>query len=48
MLASKGLQNQEIAAFLNISVNSVRSHLRNIFNKLAISNRKQLGDYIIK
>ena len=48
MLASKGLSNQEIAAFLCISVNSVRSHLRNIFNKLAIANRKQLSEYIIK
>lgn len=48
MFASRGLQNQEIAEFLNISVNSVRSHLRNIFNKLAITNRKQLNDFVIK
>lgn len=48
MLASRGLSNQEIAEFLNVSVNSVRSHLRNIFNKLSITNRKELGDYIIK
>ena len=48
MLASKGLTNQEIAEFLCISVNSVRSHLRNIFNKLCIDNRKQLSEFIIK
>ena len=48
MLAARGLSNQEIAEFLCVSVNSVRSHLRNIFNKLSIINRKQLNDYIIK
>lgn len=48
MLATKGLTNQEIAEFLCISVNSVRSHLRNIFNKLCIDNRKQLSEFIIK
>ena len=48
MLASRGLSNAEIGDFLSISVNSVRSHLRNIFNKLGIANRKELKDYIIK
>ena len=48
MLASKGLSNTEIGEFLSISVNSVRSHLRNIFNKLAITNRKELSDFVIK
>ena len=48
MLASRGLSNQEIAEFLGISVNSVRSHLRNIFNKLTISTRKELNSFIIK
>ena len=48
MLASKGLSNTEIGEFLCISVNSVRSHLRNIFNKLEISNRKELNQYVIK
>ena len=48
MLASRGLSNAEIGDFLRISVNSVRSHLRNIFNKLGVSNRKELRQYIIK
>ena len=48
MLASKGLSNTEIGDFLSISVNSVRSHLRNIFSKLGITNRKELGGYVIK
>ena len=48
MLASRGLSNTEIGDFLSISVNSVRSHLRNIFGKLGITNRKELGEYVIK
>lgn len=48
MLASRGLSNSEIGEFLNISVNSVRAHLRNIFDKLDISARKELNEYIIK
>lgn len=48
MLASKGLSNTEIGEFLSISVNSVRSHLRNIFNKLEITNRKELSEFVIK
>ncbi len=46
-LAANGLLNTEIADFLGISVNSVRSHLRNVFNKLNIKSRKELGNYVI-
>ncbi len=46
-LAASGLSNQEISDFLGITLNSVRAHLRNIFNKLAISSRKELRDYVI-
>ena len=46
-LAATGLSNQEIADFLGITLNSVRAHLRNIFNKLAINSRKELHDYVI-
>ena len=46
-LASKGCANSEIAALLGITVNSVRAHLRNIFNKLGIDSRKDLGKYVI-
>lgn len=48
MLASRGLSNTEIGDFVNISVNSVRAHLRNIFEKLEITNRKDLIKFIIK
>ncbi len=47
MLASRSMTNTEIADFLGISVNSVRAHLRNIFNKLGIDSRKQLSKYVI-
>lgn len=47
-LAAFGMRNAEIADFLRISVNSVRSHLRNIFNKLNIKNRKELIGYVIR
>ena len=46
-LASKQLSNTEIAERLGISVNSVRSHMRNIFNKLGIEKRKELEEYVI-
>ncbi|MBQ6862955.1 MAG: hypothetical protein IJO14_01830 [Clostridia bacterium] len=47
MLAARNTSNDDIADILSISVNSVRSHLRNIFNKLNINSRKQLLDYVI-
>ncbi len=46
-LASKGNSNSEIADLLGITVNSVRAHLRNIFNKLGIDSRKQLNKYVL-
>lgn len=47
-LASRSMTNTEIADFLGISVNSVRAHLRNIFNKLSVDSRKQLAGYVIQ
>ncbi len=47
MLASRGASNNDIAEMLNISVHSVRSHLRNIFNKVNIDSRKQLREYVL-
>ncbi|MBQ7637751.1 MAG: helix-turn-helix transcriptional regulator [Clostridia bacterium] len=45
-LASQDLSNNEISDLLGISVNSVRAHLRNIFNKLGVSSRKELDTYV--
>ena len=47
MLAARGAANGDIAEMLNISVHSVRTHLRNIFNKLNVYSRKQLSKYVI-
>jgi DNA-binding NarL/FixJ family response regulator len=40
-LVSQGLKNREIAAQLFISENTVRTHLRNILDKLHVQNRIQ-------
>lgn len=40
-LVSQGLKNREIAAQLFISENTVRTHLRNILDKLHVQNRVQ-------
>jgi LuxR family maltose regulon positive regulatory protein len=38
---SKGLSNKDLADRLSVSINTVKWHLRNIFEKLRISNRVQ-------
>ncbi|MET0865364.1 MAG: AAA family ATPase [Nakamurella sp.] len=43
-LAAAGRSNREIAAELVVSVKTVEYHLRNAFNKLGITSRRQLGD----
>jgi DNA-binding CsgD family transcriptional regulator len=40
---SRGLRNKEIAARLNISTKTVKSHLNNIFRKLQLDNRVALA-----
>ncbi|MEO6036396.1 MAG: helix-turn-helix transcriptional regulator [Verrucomicrobiota bacterium] len=42
-LAASGHHNVDIAARLSVSVNTVRSHLRNAFAKLGISSRSSLA-----
>ncbi len=40
-LISKGLSNQEIADKLFVSINTVKTHSSNLFQKLAVSRRTQ-------
>ena len=39
--ASKGATDKEIAAALNISLNTVKTHIRNILSKLHVSTRRE-------
>jgi len=41
ILIADGLPNKEIAAGLNISPGTVRSHVQSIFAKLGVSNRTE-------
>jgi DNA-binding CsgD family transcriptional regulator len=41
-LAADGLRNDEIASHLGISINTVRAHLRAVFDKLSINHRGEL------
>ncbi len=42
------LNNTEIAEKIFVSVNTVKYHLKNIYQKLGVSNRKQALEYVIK
>ncbi len=45
-LAAEGLRNKEIAARLFISEETVKSHIRSIFNKTSIDRRSKLVDLL--
>ncbi len=44
-LVSDGLTNKEIAQKLNLSTYTVKSHVHNILEKLALHNRVQIAKY---
>lgn len=41
-LACLGYANAEIAKQLGVSIDTIKSHIRNIFSKFSINNRKEL------
>ncbi|MEI7844506.1 MAG: response regulator transcription factor [Chloroflexota bacterium] len=47
-LVASGASNQEIALKLSISVNTVKSHIKNILEKLQLENRTQAATYAMK
>jgi two-component system NarL family response regulator len=44
-LVAKGISNPHIASRLQISVNTVKAHIKSIFEKLNLENRTQLAAY---
>ncbi|MBZ5566870.1 MAG: LuxR C-terminal-related transcriptional regulator [Acidobacteriia bacterium] len=42
LLVAKGWTNGQVAAYLNLSEQTVKNHLRNIYKKLRVRNRVQL------
>jgi DNA-binding NarL/FixJ family response regulator len=46
-LVASGASNQEIAGKLSISINTVKSHLKNILEKLQLENRTQAATYAL-
>lgn len=47
MLTARGWTQQEIAEHMNISVNTVKSHLAQVKKKLNVKNRKDLKKYML-
>jgi DNA-binding CsgD family transcriptional regulator len=43
-LAASGARNREVAAELVVSVKTVEFHLRNVYQKLGVTSRKELAD----
>ncbi|MBI4404986.1 MAG: response regulator transcription factor [Deltaproteobacteria bacterium] len=47
-LASQGLTNEDIAQKLELTSETVKSHLKNIFKKLGVSNRTALSNRLVQ
>lgn len=47
-LASRGLKNSEIAAELFLSEKTIKTHLRNIYNKLNLTSKAELRLFAVK
>ena len=47
-LVTRGLTNQEIADELNVSLKTVKAHVSNVLQKLALENRVQAALYALR
>ena len=47
-LVSQGMPNREIAAALNLSEHTVKSHLANILDKLQLRSRAHAAAYAVQ
>ena len=47
-LVAQGCSNPQIAQHLNITINTVKVHLRNILDKLQVENRTQAAAYAVR
>jgi DNA-binding NarL/FixJ family response regulator len=48
LYVTQGLGNKEIANFLNISENTVKTHIRRILTKLNLRNRTEAAAYALQ
>ncbi len=48
LLVSEGLTNKQIAEDLFIAENTVKNHIKNLLEKLGLTNRVQLASYAVK
>lgn len=48
ILASRGLKNSEIASELYLSEKTIKTHLRNIYNKLDLSSKAELRLFAVR
>ncbi|MEG2907781.1 MAG: LuxR C-terminal-related transcriptional regulator, partial [Erysipelotrichaceae bacterium] len=48
MLASKKWTNKQIAQHMNLSTSTVKTYISHIYDKLQITNRKELNKYMLK
>lgn len=46
-LAATGLSCAEMAECLLVSVNTVKTHLQHVYNKVGVRNRVQLEHYVV-
>jgi RNA polymerase sigma factor (sigma-70 family) len=47
-LASRGMKNAEIAAELYLSEKTIKTHLRNIYNKLNLTSKAELRLFAVR